>query len=63
MKTFADDRAGAARRPLCCCASMRWRLQLCSVAIPGETVVLVNGRPATLADAAEQAGRPRPRRL
>ena len=29
---------------------------LCSVAIPGETVVLVNGRPATLADAAEQAG-------
>ena len=25
---------------------------LCSVAIPGETVVLVNGRPATLADAA-----------
>ena len=30
---------------------------LCSVAIPGETVVLVNGRPATLADAAEQAGR------
>lgn len=29
---------------------------LCSVAIPGETVVLVNGQPATLADAAEQAG-------
>ena len=29
---------------------------LCSVAIPGETVVLVNGQPATMADAAEQAG-------
>ena len=29
---------------------------LCSVAIPGETVVLVNGRAVTLAGAAEQAG-------